>query len=666
MDVTGDRKVSITHLLKDAYIYIRQSSIRQVLKNIESKKRQYALRGRALVLGWKEHQIQVIDDDLGKSAAHVGREGFAKLVSDVGMGKAGIVCSLEVSRFARNSSDWHHLLEICALTHTLILDEEGVYDPNHFNDRLLLGLKGTMSEAELHVLRARLIGGMLNKARRGELKMRLPIGFVYDLSDRIIIDPDLQIQNCIHKLFQLFREKGSTYQTVRSFNQQGLLFPTRLYTGVKKGEIVWKPLSQTRCNQILHNPRYTGAYTYGRRQPFGRVVGKKPLIKEVSQDKWHCLIHNAHEGYISWQEYEENLQRLQENMSSFQRSAPREGCAILQGIVYCGLCGYMMSVHYYKRRDRVKPWYECRGRKEKIGERGCQSMPGVDIDHLVEQTILQKMKPIEIEIALTVQKQIQENKQQLDEIRRQQVERIRYEAELAQRRYMRIDPDNRLVAVSLEADWNEKLRMLQNAQNDYNKQQKNDPSLLDENMKQKIVNLSQNFPFVWNNPKTSYRERKRMIRLILEDVTLLRNNHTIKVCIRFKSGRKEEYEVPISVPHYEKIRVDQKVVKKIDHLLEEKTADQIAVILNEKGMVSGTGKPFHGDRVNKIKRAYALKSRYQRLREQGLFTRKEMAIKLNVDPKTVVQLRKKGKLKSHLYDGHGRYLYEDFGKKTNQ
>ncbi len=662
MDLRSDNKVSNVHLQRDAYLYIRQSSMRQVLQNTESKKRQYALREQALCLGWKENQIQVIDDDLGESAAHRGREGFAKLVSEVGIGKAGIVCSLEVSRFARNSSDWHHLLEICALTKTLILDEDGVYDPAHFNDRLLLGLKGTMSEAELHVLRARLIGGMLHKARRGELKMRLPIGFVYDVSDRVVIDPDLQIQNCIRKLFKLFREKGSILQTVRSFNRQGLLFPTRLYTGVKKGEVVWKPLSQSRCNQILHNPRYTGAYAYGRRQPFRNIVGKKSLIKEVPQEKWYSLIHNAHKGYISWNGYEENLQQLKNNMFSvknFKRSAPREGSALLQGIVYCGLCGYMMSVHYYQRRDGIKPWYECRGRKEKIGERGCQSMPGVDIDHLVEKTILQKIKPVEIEIALKVQKQIQENKNQLDEIHRQQVERIRYETELAQRRYMRVDPDNRLVAVSLEEDWNEKLRVLQNAQNEYTQQQKNDPLLLDENTKNKIVMLSQNFPIVWNNQKTSYREKKRMIRLILEDVTLQRDKHTIKVYIRFKSGRKEEFEVPVSLPYYEKIRIDKMVVKEINYFLEDKTASQIALILNEKGMFSGTGKKFNADIVNKIKRAYGLKSRYNRLRDRGLLTRKEMVVKLNVDPKTIVKWRKKGKLKAHLYDGRSRYLYED-------
>ena len=263
--MTASQKISKDHLERNAYLYIRQSSLRQLVENKESTKRQYALKQRAEALGWNIENIIIIDNDLGKSAAYKGREGFEELVSEVGMGRAGIVLSLEISRLSRNNSDWHRLLEICALTDTLILDEEGIYNPSQFNDRLLLGLKGTMSEAELHGIRMRLIGGMENKAKRAELKLRLPVGLIYNAHNKVVLDPDQHIQQTIRTFFNTFRQVGTAFGTVRFFNKKEILFPTRLHDGLYKGDVVWNPLKVSRANAVLHNPRYTGAFVYGRR-----------------------------------------------------------------------------------------------------------------------------------------------------------------------------------------------------------------------------------------------------------------------------------------------------------------------------------------------------------------------------------------------------------------
>jgi len=298
---TAHSKVLTQHLQKHAYLYIRQSTLRQVVENKESTQRQYALKQRALSLGWSEEQVQVIDQDLGQSGASTSRDGFQSLVTAVSLGRAGLVMGLEVSRLARNSTDWHRLLEICALTHTLILDEDGIYDPSHFNDRLLLGLKGTMSEAELHVIRARLIGGALNKAKRGELIFRLPIGFILDHQKRIILDPNKRIQESIWLLFATFRRVGTAHSTVKEFYEQGWLFPKRLYSGPQKGDVVYGPLTFSRVFQILRNPRYAGAY--GLRQKEYNGQAKRHLVKYVLPEHWKAFIKDAHPGYLRWDEY---------------------------------------------------------------------------------------------------------------------------------------------------------------------------------------------------------------------------------------------------------------------------------------------------------------------------------------------------------------------------
>lgn len=657
-------KVRATHLKRDAYLYIRQSTLRQVFDHRESTQRQYGLRRRAVALGWPAEQLVVIDNDLGHSAASTAdREGFQRLVAEVGMGKAGIVMGLEVSRLARNCLDWHRLLEICALSDTLILDEDGLYDPQQFNDRLVLGLKGTMSEAELHLLRARLRGGILNKAQRGELKTPLPVGLVYDSQDGVVLDPDQQVQHSLRFFFETYRRTGSALATVKAFRQQGLWFPRRLRLRERKGELVWNELQHTRALQVLHNPRYAGAFVFGRthtrKQAEGRVV-----IETLAQDEWHTLLVDAHPGYISWPEYQDNQRRLRQAAQAHgverRKSPPREGPALLQGLLICGICGGRMTLRYHQRGGWLVPDYMCQKEGIERGRPICQQIPGRAIDQAVGKRVVETLTPMTLEVTLTVQQELQSRLEEADRLRHQQVERARYEAELARRRYMQVDPDNRLVADSLEADWNEKLRALSRAQEEYERGREVDRTVLDEEQRQKLLALARDIPRLWHNPKTPQRERKRMIRLLLEDVTLTKGD-PILVQIRFKGGATETLRVPRSLNAWQLRLTAPEVVAELDHLLEHHPETKIAEILNQKGFLSGMGLPFHPKLVAGIRRKYGLKSRYDRLREQGMLTARQLAQQLGVSPQTVSVWRRNGLLIAHPYNGKNECLYEPPG-----
>lgn len=498
MSLETHQKITADHLRRDAYLYVRQSTMRQVLENTESTERQYALRRRAVALGWPAERIIVIDDDQGQSGATAaGRGGFQRLVAEVGMGRAGIVMGLEVSRLARNNADWHRLLEICALSGTLILDEDGTYDPAHFNDRLLLGLKGTMSEAELHVLRARLRGGLLNKARRGELRTPLPVGFVYDAQGQVALDSDKQVQESIRHFFRTFRRTGTSCATVKSMLQEGLKFPRRLRSGPCKGDLVWGPLDLQRAVEILHNPRYAGAFAFGRRHQKINAEGRR-IIKKVPRDNWYALVVDIHEGYLSWDEYEENQKRLWRNAQAVgaehRRAPPREGPALLQGLVLCGQCGAGMSVRYHVRQGRVTPDYECQRLSRKVVVPRCQSIPGAGIDEAIGRLLVETVTPVTLEVALAVEQELQSRIEESDRLRYRQVERARQEAELSKRRFMQVDPDNRLVADTLEAEWNDKLRALAKAQEEYERRRKADRLVLDEEKRARILALATDFP----------------------------------------------------------------------------------------------------------------------------------------------------------------------------
>jgi DNA invertase Pin-like site-specific DNA recombinase len=661
VSVEAAGKVTAAHLARSAYLYVRQSTLRQVLTNTESTARQYALRQRAVALGWQGDQVITIDSDQGQSGASAAdREGFQRLVAEVGMGRAGIVLGLEVSRLARNNADWHRLLEICALSNTLICDEDGLYDPGEFNDRLLLGLKGTMSEAELHFIRARLRGGQLSKARRGELKMGLPVGLVYDPADKIVLDPDVGVREAITHLFTVFARTGSARAVVAEFNTAGLRFPVRIRKGLHKGELAWEPLTHWRVLRTLHNPRYAGAFVYGqRREARNPATGKKTMIS-VPREQWFAFFPNAHPGYLSFDQFEANQATLLGNAQAQGRERDkgpaREGPALLQGLAICAKCGRRMSVCYHLRRGVEVPDYQCMRECIDRAASRCLLVPGAGVDAAIGQLLLDTLTPLALEVALSVQTELQARADHADALRRHNVERARHRADLARRRYLAVDPGNRLVADSLEADWNDALRAVQAAQDNYQTAAASAAALTDEH-KARIRVLATDFPALWADPATPQRERKRMIRLLIDDVTLAKTDR-IHAHVRFRGGQTTSLTLPIPGKAWQLRETHPDTLATLDRLLDEHTDAETAEALNAAGHRSGEGKPFTNRIVLDLRRAHHLPSHAERLHARGLLTIGELAERLDVHKTTIRNWHRAGLLISHKGNDKNIRLFE--------
>ncbi len=661
LSAESHQKIRAAHLSRMAYLYVRQSTLRQVLENTESAHRQYALRERAVALGWPLERVVVIDSDLGQSGASAAdREGFQRLVTEVSLGRVGIVLGLEVSRLARNSTDWHRLLELCALGDTLILDEDGLYDPSHFNDRLLLGLKGTMSEAELHVLKARLRGGILSRARRGELKQIMPVGFVYDPQDHVVLDPDAQVQVAVRLFFETFKRTGSCLAVVKAFHTQELLFPRRLRSGAHKGELVWAELLHCRARQIIHNPRYAGAFVFGRTKQ-RRLPNGKVASRIVPSEEW-ILLRDIHPGYISWEDYQSNVQRVKGNALAWsddrRRGPAREGTALLQGLVICGTCGERMTVRYHSYRAQSMPSYWCGRRLLQRGESGlCQTVHGGTLDTAIGDVIIEAMTPLAIEVALSVQNELLSRHEQTDRMRRQHVERARYEADLAQRRFLKVDPDNRLVADALEAGWNDRLRALAEAQERYEKASATDGNVVTDTERAELMALAVDFPRLWRDPRTQMKEKKRMLRLLIEDVTLTKGD-ALHVDIRFAGGATRSLDLALPKSCVELRTTDAQVIEEIDHLIDTYTDSEIADVLNERGVRTVVTTPWTAARIGRLRGAYRLSDRRTRLLAQGLLTPEDVASRYGVVLSTVHLWRRRGLLRAHPVNDRGDYLYE--------
>jgi DNA invertase Pin-like site-specific DNA recombinase len=647
-----DLKVTADHLRRDAYLYVRQSTLRQVAENAESTLRQYALRDRAIAAGWLDERIHVIDNDLGKSGSSAaGRDGFEHLVTEVALGRAGIVMGLEVSRLARNSADWHRLIELCSLSSTLILDEDGIYDPASFNDRLLLGLKGTMSEAELHIIRARLRGGILNKARRGELEIRPPVGLVYRSDGKIILDPNTDVQGAIRMLFETFDRTSSAMKTAHFFRDQGLLFPTRLQSGLNKGELVWALPDHARVIKVLHNPRYAGAFVFGRVRTRRRADGSIH-VTAVPREEWQFVIKDAHPGYINWDRFEANQRRLSDNSSAFRtdrrNGPPREGPALLQGRVLCGICGERMGIHYrHANRDpRGRPDYVCQELQVRGCGEICQTVPGKAVDAAIGALLLELVIPMNLEVTLAVQRELESRAAEIDAARRRHVERTRYEAELARRRYMSVDPDNRLVASTLEAEWNEKLRIHSDAAAEYDRQAQEQVKTLDEEARRRIRELAEQFPRVWNDERVPWTERKRVFRLLVEDVTLRKGQTTITAQVRLSGGATRTLEIPRPRSVAEIRKFEPEIVTEVDQLLHHHRDTEIADILNSRGLKTGEGKRFQRTTIYYIRDSNNLPSHHERLRMRGMLTTRELADHFRVSDSTIRKWAKEGLIKN--------------------
>ena len=658
MNHTG--KVTTEHLRRLAYLYVRQSSLQQVHEHRESTARQYDLKRRAQALGWHTEQIVVIDEDQGLSGASaVERRGFQRLVAEVGLGRVGMVMGLEVSRLARNSTDWHRLLEICALTETLILDEDGIYDPSHFNDRLLLGLKGTMSEAELHMLRARLLGGQLNKARRGELWMLPPIGFRCDQTGRLGLDPDAQIQASVRLLFDTFRRTGSAGHVVRHFAREGILWPRRIKTRGRAGTVLFVPLVHSRVLGILHNPRYAGAFVYGRTRQRKVSIGGQCRYRRLPREEWKVFLPNAHPGYITWEEFEANQVTLQTNAAGYgsdrRRSPPREGTALLQGMVLCGRCGNRMTVRYTVRKGHPVPDYLCQRRGIETAQASCQVVPGTGLDEAVARIVLDAVRPAALDVALEVFEELRARRAEVDRLRRARVARAREDAELAQRQFLLVRPEHRLVADSLERQWNEALARLAAAEEAYARTTTEASSDLSDETTQRIHALASDLPRVWHDPRTPARERKRMLRLLLEDATLTKTD-TLCIHLRWKGGATTTLERPLPLGAADLRRTPAAIVEHVRVLAREKTDRQIAETLNSRSLRSGTGQPFTSIRVRHIRQAYRIDSWYDQLRHAGWRTTIETATQLGLHRSTAQRFALEGVMRAVRANDKGEIL----------
>jgi DNA invertase Pin-like site-specific DNA recombinase len=538
------------------------------------------------------------------------------------------------------------------------------HNPTVFNDRLLLNMKGTFSEVELHVLRSRLRGGILSKARRGELKTRLPTGFLYDHNNKIIIDPDKQVQQSIRLFFDIFQRTGAAFATVKAFAKDDVKFPCRIHLGPDKGKIKWQRLTSARALVILKNPRYAGAYYYGRQRSRKNVDGSTTYF-QVPRDEWLVLIKDVHTGYITWDQYEENLRRIRQNAIAYnvidRKTPPREGSCLLQGLAVCGKCGQRMTIRYkYQRNRRIDPVYLCQRNRIERWESSCQYIPGAGIDEAIGKLLIESVTPLTLEVALEVQQELENRFNEADKLRKQQVERAEYETNLARRRFMQVDPDNRLVADTLEAEWNETLRNLQDANDYYEKHRQLESEKLKKEQQKEVLKLARGFPKLWKNPKTPAREKKRMIRFLVEDVTMIRGED-ITLHVRFKGGAKKTLKIPLPLKGWQYTLTDPKIVEIVDELLSNHTYSEIAAMLDHRGYKSGQGHRIDRNVVRGITHSYKLKTRFARLRATGKLSADEVASLLGVTVATVRRWGKRGIIKIYPYNDRNGCLYEHPG-----
>lgn len=633
-----ESKIQQHHLTKPAYVYLRQSTLAQVRFNQESTQRQYALQHKATQLGWHQHAIKILDGDLGLSGTQAApRKDFNLLVADVSMGKVGAVFALEASRLSRSCTDWHRLLELCALTHTLIIDEDGCYNPADFNDQLLLGLKGTMSQAELHFIRARLLGGKINKAKKGELRSPLPVGFCYDDEKRIILDPDEQVRHTIQLLFKLFKEKGTAYAVIHHFGKHKIQFPKRAYGGIWNGKLIWGSLTHARAIAVLKNPCYAGVYVYGRyryEKKLSTTGQLKITTKCLPIDKWHVMIKEHHEGYIAWENYLQHQTMLSQNQTNgsenMSPSVAREGLALLQGLLICGLCGHRLTVRY-KGNGGIHPTYECNWKKrDGISPRSCFSVHADRLDHAISQRILTVINPAQIEIAIKVFEEVEQRTQTLSKQWQMKIDRAEYEAQLAQRRYEEVDPSNRLVAGTLEKRWNEALTMLAKINTEYAEYQKKSILITTQQQKDKLLSLSQDFPGLWNAASTSAKDRKRILRLLINDITVEKLSHSRKVIlhVRWQGGAIEDLEVGIPEKSCDKWRHSPEIIHQVKQFALTMTDEQIVREFNQMGLKTNKENPFTIDSIKWIRYKHKIPS--PRLQKPDELSINQTAEKFNV------------------------------------
>jgi DNA invertase Pin-like site-specific DNA recombinase len=610
--MSPNEKIKTTHLQRSVYVYVRQSTAAQVQHHRESTERQYKLAERATKLGWAQSQVRIIDEDLARSGSVTSdRGGFTTMTTEVALGHVGLILSIEVSRVARNNADWYRLLDLCGVTDTLIGDEDGIYHPGLFNDRLLLGLKGTMAEAELHVIRARLEGGIRNKAARGQLRRGLPVGFVWGEGDgEVLFHPDQAVTGLIHSIFEKFVEMGSVRRVWLWLRSEELSFPSQLHS---PAEIQWSTPTYTAVHHLLTNPVYAGAYAYGktRHECFVDQHGRlRKRTRRLPRSEWSVLITDHHPGYIDWDTYEMNQKRIAGNTHPTAHQATgavREGAALLQSLATCGRCGRRLRVYYQGRYST--PGYYCAA-STLVNGRGvyCLRVGGAHIDEAVSRTFLDTVAPASVEAALLAEEQLQANEETAMKQWRLQLERARYEAERAERRYRTVEPENRLVARTLETEWEHRLAELAAAEAELTRRQRQRPGRLTEEQRTRLRSLGTDLLRVWEASTTTDRDRKELLRILLEEVniTLDKDNSQIHLIMRWRGGAVSELHLPLRRHYTPPIRTDEDTVELVRRLALHYPDGVIAGIVNRQGRRTARGDRFTANRIGNLRRYWKI------------------------------------------------------------
>jgi len=639
----SDSKITASHLRRTAFVYVRQSTQAQVEFNRESTERQYRLVERAAEFGWHRDQIRVVDGDLGVSGGGlVERSGFAFMTAEVGLGHAGIVLGLEVSRLARNNAEWYRLLDLCGVTDTLIGDADGIYHPGLFNDRLVLGLKGTMSEAELHVLRARLLGGIRNKAERGELRRSLPVGYVYgELDGQVLFHPDEAVVGAVRAVFERFEEMGSARRVWKWFRSEGLLFPSQAHSTT---EMRWIVPNYGKIHRVLTNPVYAGAYVYGksRQERYVDESGRvRKRVRKLPRSEWSIVIHDHHEGFVDWPTFEAIQTRLASNTRPRPHSAGgavREGAALLQGIASCGRCGRSLYVHYSGRTH--SPGYHCPGQELVEGRASwCLRIGAGRIHDAVASAFLEALAPAGVEAALRAAELLETEYDAALEQWQLQVERARYEAGLAQRRYRSVDPDNRLVARGLEAEWEASLRAVREAEAELARRAQQRPLELTADERARIQALGADLRQVWGASVTTDRDRKELLRTLLEEVIISvdREAEQAHLTLRWRGGQLDDFDIAVPRPKPKPLRTDEETVALVRRLANHYPDSVIAGILNRQGRRTAYDLEFTANRVNSLRRHWQI-PRFERAAEPKdgeLLSLRKAADALGLSPSTL-------------------------------
>ena len=600
--MNGEHKITSSHRERVAVIYPRQSSMAQVREHTESTRSQYALADKAAALGWPRTSIEVIDTDLGVSGKWgVPREGFTELVTRVCTGEVGAIFGIEITRLARSNADVARLAEFARITGTLLIDPDGVYDPADVNDRVILGFKGTMGEMELHVMAQRLHANKRAAAERGELRTPLPVGLVHDDAGDIVIDPDAEVQAAIRDVFAAFTACGSAYGVVAAF--AGRRFPLRAYGGAWAGQLRWGTLTCARVLGVLKNPCYAGAYVHGRYtsrrtvDPGGTV---HTAITERPRAEWPVLIKDHHEGYITWADYLANEARLAANRTNAGARPPREGSALCQGIIFCGSCSKPMRTSYH---TDARPAYECSSRADRLTTPSCRSVAAATVDDAVAGVLLDALTPGQVALALAAADEVAGRHQRISRAAELAVERARYEADRAERAFSQVEPENRLVARSLEARWEARLAALAEAGQALQDARDALPPLPG---RAELEKLAADLPALWHDPATSHKDRKRLLRTLIADVTVLPepDQAKVRIGIRWHTGATDELRLARAIHTGTARRSPSPAVEMIRQLGPVTPAAELARQLNAAGIVTGNSRPFDAKAVQWIRHAY--------------------------------------------------------------